>query len=93
MVVDALVAEAKAHPQELTLGLSPNDAPGGNCECDACRAADAKFGSPAGTLVDFVNKVATAVQAALPDRKIWVETLAYQYHGEGPDARRHRSGQ
>jgi len=84
VVVDALVAEAKANPKELTLGLSPNDAEHGNCECDACRAADAKFGSPAGTLLDFVNKVATAVQAALPDRKIWVETLAYQYTEKAP---------
>ena len=84
VVVDALLAEAKANPTELTLGLSPNDAPHGNCECDTCRAADAKFGSPAGTLLDFVNKVAAAVQAALPDRKIWVETLAYQYTEKAP---------
>jgi len=84
VVVDALVAEAKANPKELTLGLSPNDAEHGNCQCDACRAADAKFGSPAGTLLDFVNKVAAAVQAALPDRKIWVETLAYQYTQKAP---------
>ena len=84
VVVDALVAEAKANPKELTLGLSPNDAPDGSCECDACRAANARFGSPAGTLLDFVNKVAAAVQAALPDRKIWVETLAYQYTEKAP---------
>jgi hypothetical protein len=84
VVVDALVAEAKANPKMLTLGLSPNDAERGNCECEACRAADAKFGSPAGTLLDFVNKVAAAVQAALPDRKIWVETLAYQYTEKAP---------
>ena len=84
VVVNALVAEAKANPSELTLGLSPNDAVGGNCQCDACRAADAKYGSPAGTLLAFVNKVAGAVQAALPDRKIWVETLAYQYSEKAP---------
>ena len=84
VVVDGLVAEAKANPKELTLGFSPNDAVGGNCQCDACRAADAKFGSPAGTLLDFVNKVAGAVQAALPDRKIWIETLAYQYTERAP---------
>ena len=84
VVVDALVAEAKANPSELTLGLSPNDAVHGNCQCDACRAADAKYGSPAGTLLAFVNRVAGAVQAALPDRKIWVETLAYQYSEKAP---------
>jgi hypothetical protein len=84
VVVDVLVAEAKTNPKELTLGLSPNDAQHGNCECDACLAADAKFGSPGGTLLDFVNKVAAAVQAVLPDRKIWVETLAYQYTEKAP---------
>ena len=84
VVVDALVAEAKANPKELTLGLSPNDAANGSCECDDCKAADARFGSPAGTLLDFVNKVAAAVQAALPGRKIWVETLAYQYTEKAP---------
>jgi hypothetical protein len=55
VVVDALVAEAKANPKMLTLGLSPNDAEDGNCKCDACQAADAKFGSAAGTLLDFVT--------------------------------------
>ncbi|HTV40686.1 MAG TPA: DUF4838 domain-containing protein [Candidatus Sulfotelmatobacter sp.] len=84
VVVDELVAEAKANPKELTLGLSPNDAVDGSCQCDDCRAADAKFGSPAGTLLDFVNRVASAVQAALPGRKIWVETLAYQYTEKAP---------
>jgi hypothetical protein len=84
LVVQALVAEAKANPKELTLGLSPNDARDGNCQCDACRAADAKFGSPAGTLLDFVNRVAAAVQAAVPERKLWVETLAYQYTERAP---------
>jgi hypothetical protein len=84
VVVDALVAEAKANPKELTLGLSPNDARDGSCQCDACRAADAKFGSPAGTLLDFVNRVAAAVQSALPERRIWVETLAYQYTEQAP---------
>ncbi len=84
VVVQALIAQAKANPKELTLGLSPNDAVDGNCQCAACRAADAKYGSPAGTLLNFVNKVAAAVQAALPGRKIWLDTLAYQYTQKAP---------
>jgi hypothetical protein len=84
LIVDALIAEAKSKPNELTLGLSPNDARNGSCECDACRASDAKFGSPGGTLLNFVNNVAAAVQAAFPNRKIWVETLAYQYTEKAP---------
>jgi hypothetical protein len=84
LIVEALLAQAKANPKLLTLGLSPNDARDGSCQCDLCQAANAKFGSPAGTLLDFVNKVAAAVQTALPERKIWVETLAYQYTEKAP---------
>lgn len=86
IVTDALVAEAKQNPKELTLGLSPNDAPDGSCQCDACRASDALYGAPSGTLLHFVNQVAAGVQAALPGRKIWVETLAYQYTERAPNA-------
>ncbi|HEY3853738.1 MAG TPA: DUF4838 domain-containing protein [Verrucomicrobiae bacterium] len=84
IIVKALLAQAKANPKLLTLGLSPNDARDGGCQCDLCQAANAKFGSPGGTLLDFVNKVAAAVQAQLPHRKIWVETLAYQYTEKAP---------
>ena len=85
IVTAALVAEAKANPKELVLGLSPNDAGDGSCQCDNCKASDAKYGAPSGTLLHFVNEVAAGVQAALPGRKIWVETLAYQYTQKAPN--------
>ncbi len=43
------------------------------CKCPRCAASDARYGSPAGTLLAFVNKVA----AAFPN--ITISTLAYQY--------------
>jgi hypothetical protein len=84
IVTDKLVAQAQQDPKLLTLGFSPNDAGDGNCQCDLCKASDAKYGAPSGTLIAFVNKLAAAVQAKLPDRKIWIETLAYEYTEKPP---------
>ena len=84
IVTDQLVAEARQDPKLLTLGFSPNDAGDGSCQCDLCKASDARFGAPSGTLLAFVNRLAADVQAQLPGRKIWVETLAYQYTEKPP---------
>jgi len=50
----------------------------GNCECPECSAVDKREGSPAGSYVEFVNKVA----AAFPDKVI--STLAYQFTRKPP---------
>jgi len=49
-----------------------------SCKCSRCAASDARYGSPAGTLLAFVN----AVAAAFPDKII--STLAYQYTRRAP---------
>ena len=84
IVTAALVAQARANQNLLVLGLSPNDAPDGNSQGPRSRASDARYGAPSGTLLHFVNRVAAAVQRRLPHRKIWVETLAYQYAEKPP---------
>lgn len=48
------------------------------CRCPACRALDEAEGSPMGTLLTFINKVA----ARFPDKII--STLAYQYTRKPP---------
>lgn len=48
------------------------------CKCSRCAASDRRFGSPAGTLLAFVNNVA----AAFPYKTI--STLAYQYTRQAP---------
>ncbi len=48
-----------------------------NCQCSGCKAANAKYGSPAGLLIDFVNDVAKDLQKDYPDTDIW--TLAYDW--------------
>ena len=50
----------------------------GYCECDACSAVNNHEGSPSGSVITFVNKVA----AVFPDKVI--STLAYQYSRKAP---------
>ena len=48
------------------------------CTCDNCRAIDEREGSPAGTMIHFVNRIASD----FPDKTI--STLAYQYTRKAP---------
>lgn len=48
------------------------------CMCDKCRAIDEKEGSPSGSIINFVNRVADE----FPDKMI--STLAYEYGRKAP---------
>jgi hypothetical protein len=66
-----------ANPEALYWSVSQND----NrqyCTCESCRKIDEREGSPSGSIIDFVNKV--AVQ--FPDKMI--STLAYEYSRKAP---------
>lgn len=52
------------------------------CKCPKCAASDAEEGSPAGTLLKFVNAVADDIRDDYPD--VSIETLAYQYTRKAP---------
>lgn len=65
------------NPDATYWSVSPNDG-GGNCTCPDCRKADEEDGSPSGSLIRFVNKVA----AVFPDKKI--TTLGYGYTAKAP---------
>lgn len=77
IVCDELRARMQAKPQVTFWSVSQNDTyvP---CECDACRAIDSVEGSPSGSILAFVNKVAEQ----FPDKTI--STLAYQYSRSAP---------
>ncbi len=53
------------------------------CQCDACAAIDVREGSQSGSLLDFVNFIATELQPDYPE--LWVETLAYLYTRKPPE--------
>ncbi|MDR3228848.1 MAG: DUF4838 domain-containing protein [Puniceicoccales bacterium] len=52
------------------------------CECANCKAVDDREGSHAGTMIEFVNKIAEAVEKEFPN--VTIETLAYQYTRKPP---------
>jgi hypothetical protein len=71
----------REHPGATMISVSQNDWHG-NCQCDQCRAIDEREGTPAGSLVHFVNAVAAGIEPEFPGIK--VETLAYQYTRKPP---------
>lgn len=48
------------------------------CSCPKCRAVDKKYGSHAGTMLEFVNRIARDVKAAGYDN-VAIDTFAYRY--------------
>ncbi len=80
-------AQLKDRPNIDYFWVSQNDW-GGPCQCEACAAVDAEEGSPAGTLLRFVNAVAEDIADDYPDVK--VATLAYQYTRKAPRITRAR---
>ena len=66
-----------ARGEDIFIGLSQQDG-GGRCECENCKKVDTYEGSPSGSILTFVNKVA----AHFPDKT--VSTLAYFYSVNPP---------
>jgi len=54
----------------------------GYCECTNCKAIDEEEGSPAGSIIRFVNAVAADIEKGFP--KVAISTLAYQYSQKPP---------
>jgi len=77
----------KEHPEATIISVSQNDT-GNNCKCDQCKAVDDAEGSPAGSLLKFVNAVAEAIEKDHPNVRI--DTLAYQYTRKPPKTIRPR---
>ena len=69
------------NPNVNILSVSQNDTEA-HCECESCLAVDAEEGSPAGTLLRFVNAVADAIKDDYPN--VIIDTLAYKYTRKAP---------
>jgi len=52
------------------------------CECETCRAIDEAEESHAGTVINFVNQVAEAIESDYPD--VFIDTFAYTYTRKPP---------
>jgi hypothetical protein len=77
IVVEELRTRMREKPNSHFWSVSQNDTYS-PCECNACRAIDSAEGSPSGSILAFVNRVAEK----FPDQTI--STLAYQYSRSAP---------
>jgi hypothetical protein len=75
------------HPEANIISVSQNDTIN-NCQCEACQAIDRAEGSPAGSLLRFVNAVAENIEKDYPNVRL--DTLAYQYTRKPPKTVRPR---
>jgi hypothetical protein len=75
------------HPEATIISVSQNDT-GNWCRCDNCRALDEQEGSPAASLIRFVNTIAENIEHDYP--RIKIDTLAYQYTRKPPRTLRPR---
>jgi hypothetical protein len=75
------------HPEANIISVSQNDTIN-NCQCEQCKAIDEAEGSPAGSLLKFVNAIAEAIEQEHPNMR--VDTLAYQYTRKPPKTIRPR---
>ncbi len=77
IVKDSVAAYFKRNPKTSVISVSQDDNQQ-HCQCDNCRKIDLEEGSPAGSMIHFVNEVA----ADFPEKTI--STLAYQYTRKPP---------
>ncbi len=77
IVKDSVAALLERHPEALVISVSQDDNQQ-HCQCAGCRAIDEREGSPAGSMIAFVNEVAAAFPGTL------ISTLAYQYTRRAP---------
>ncbi len=71
----------KEHPEATIISVSQNDT-GHWCQCDPCKAFDDQEGSPAASMIRFVNAIAQDIEHDYPN--IRIDTLAYQYTRKPP---------
>lgn len=87
LVTDGVRRWIEDDPGSTVISVSQNDWHG-YCQCPTCAALDAREGSPSGTMIQFVNQVAEAIERDYPD--VTISTLAYQYTRHAPRTLRPR---
>ena len=77
----------KEHPDANIISVSQNDTIN-NCQCAQCKALDDAEGTPAASLLKFVNAIAADIERDYPNVRL--DTLAYQYTRKPPKTIRPR---
>ena len=90
IVIERVKGWLRENPLAEIVSVSQNDSfvIQSYCTCPACAAVDAEEGSPAGSLIRFVNAVAEAIEPEFP--QVAIDTLAYQYSTVPPKLTRPR---
>ena len=72
------------NPRAKIVSVSQNDSAAEHlgCQCVNCRAIDEREGTPMGSLLTFVNRIANDIKDEFPD--VYVDTLAYRYTRQAP---------
>ncbi len=72
------------NPDAKIVSVSQNDsyADGLGCQCENCKKIDEEEGTPMGSLLTFVNKIADDIKDDYPN--VYVDTLAYRYTRKAP---------
>lgn len=68
-------------PECTIISITQNDN-SNYCQCENCKASDAKYGAPSGTNIWFVNQVAEALEPEFPE--VAFDTFAYAYTRKAP---------
>ena len=74
----------RENPKAKIISVSQNDSypEGRGCQCENCRKLDEAEGTPMGSLLTFVNRVADDIKDEFPG--VYVDTLAYRYTRKAP---------
>ena len=83
-----LTERLRANPQATIASVSQRDWLEHGCQCAKCQTIDKEEGSPAGTLLRFVNAVAADIEKEFPH--VSISTLAYTFTRTPPKITRPR---
>jgi hypothetical protein len=81
VIAEQLKQLIAANPEPKIWSVSQMDW-AGHCQCDACKEIDEREGTPMGSMLTLVNRVAEAIEVEYPDH--FIETLAYQHTRRAP---------
>ena len=72
------------NPEATIISVSQNDSDPGRlgCQCANCKAIDDAEGTPMGSLLTFINRIANDIKDDYPG--VYVDTLAYRYTRKAP---------
>ena len=76
-----LLKTIESNPHAKVFSVAQNDNED-YCRCENCRKIDKQEGSPSGSMITFVNKIAEAVEQKYPD--VLIHTFAYRYTRKAP---------